>query len=670
MDTERMISEMTFEEKARILSGASNMETYAIEWLGIRALCFADGPHGIREEIERADRTYFPNLCNLGSSWDVESACEMGRALADECRHYGIDMLLGPGLNMKRYILCGRNFEYFSEDPVLTGILAAGYIRGLQSGGVSACPKHFAVNNQEQDREWASFEVDERTLREIYLKAFEIAVKDAQPDAVMCGYNKVNGIWCSENEYLLQTILKDEWGFDGIAVSDWGAVHNASRAVRAGLDLQMPLNAKIVEQLRQGLEQGLVSEDEIDRAVKRVLGFVLRAPQAKPDDYDREKQHAIARKIASRGIVLLKNDDHVLPITPEKYKKVAVVGEFAVSPLIGGQGSAEVYPDRKYVESPLEELQKLLPEIEFRYFEAYQKSAFSDTMIWPSHGKVWKSAADCDLVLVFVGAMESEDTEKYDRRTAKLNPNYEGYIELAIRMGKKVAVILQNGGAMILDPRCQRAGAIVEAWLGGEAAGGAIADVLCGAVNPSGKLAETFPTKMRADLDYPGDGLKLEYKERFEIGYRYYDKHPEEILYPFGHGLSYTEFCYRDLDVRVDGAKIELSFTLENTGECAGEEVVQLYVGDPVSTVVKPSKELKRFQKVFLEKGAAKRVEFTLDESDLSYYNPMMRAWVVESGVYDLYLGSSSRDIRLKKSVRYTENCPYTIDLKYEPKID
>ena len=439
MDAKKVLSQMSFEEKARILSGASNMETCALENHGIRALKFADGPHGIREEEKKENCALFPNLCNLGSSWDTEIAYEMGKALAAECKAHGIDMLLGPGINLKRHILCGRNFEYFSEDPLLAGKLAAAYIRGLQENGAYACVKHFAVNNQEEDREWASFEVDERTLRELYLKSFEIVVKESKPAAVMCGYNKVNAIWCAENEYLIQKILKDEWGFEGILVSDWGAVHDISRSIRAGLDLQMPLNQKIVEQLQDGLDKGLVTMADIDRALTRVLKFVVLGPIEK-SPYDREKQHAAARKIASRGMVLLKNDG-VLPITEEKYKKIAVVGEFAVSPLIGGQGSAEVYPEKAFVDSPLDELKRLLPNVEFQYFKGYEKAGFSDTMIWPDYGEFWKNTAECDLILVFAGAMESEDTEKYDRRTACLNPNYEGYIKLALRRGKKVAVV-------------------------------------------------------------------------------------------------------------------------------------------------------------------------------------------------------------------------------------
>ena len=668
MDIEKTLSQMSFEDKARLLSGAANMNSYAIEKLGVKAVAFADGPHGIRTDNKEDNCTHFPNLCNLGSSWDVDTAYQMGQALADDCIHNGIELLLGPGINIKRNILCGRNFEYLSEDPILAGELAAGYINGLQKKGVSASLKHYAVNNQEIYRDHSSFEVDERTLREIYLKGFEIAVKKSQPHSVMCAFNKVNGIWCSENEYLLKKILKEEWGHEGMVVSDWGAVHNISRCIKAGLDLQMPMNSDIVSQLQQGLKDGLVTMDDIDDAVRRMLKFADRADLT-DEGYDRDEQHKIAREIATKGMVLLKNENDTLPINAKKYKKIAVVGEFASSPLIAGQGSAEVFQQDEYTESPLEELKKLMPKIEFKYIEPYQKRSYSAKMLWPTHDQFIKDVSDCDLILMFVGSMESEDTETYDRISAQLNPNYEAFINAALRSGKKVAVVLQNGGALILGNWTDKVGAVVEMWLGGEAAGGAVADILCGVVNPSGKLSETFPKVMRADLNYPGDSFKLEYKERFDVGYRYYDKHTDEILYPFGHGLSYTDFKYSNLSAMVKKDKITISLELKNTGKTDGAEVVQLYVGDPVSTVVKPVKELKAFKKVYLKAGEKQNIEFNLTEKDLSYYNIMLRDWVTESGAYDIYIGASSQDIRLKTSIMYDENSPYTMKMLGEPMI-
>ena len=659
MKTEKIIEQMTYEEKANILSGVGTMNTFPIERFGIKSLKFADGPHGTRLKKEK-NCTHFPSLCNLGSSWDVDMAHKMGQALADECINNNISMLLGPGINIKRHILCGRNFEYISEDPVLSGEIAAAYINGLQEKGISACIKHYAVNNQEKDRLETSVEIDERTLREIYLKGFEIAIKKSNPDSVMCSYNKVNAIWCSENEYLLKKILKEEWGFEGMVVSDWGAVQNISRAVKSGLDMQMPSNSKIVSQLEKGLEIGLISMNDIDNAVMRMLKFLDRKPVANIE-YNRNKQHEMARKIAADGIVLLKNDNEVLPITSEKYRKIAVVGEFAVSPLICGQGSAEVLQSGEYIDNPLAELQKLMPDVEFKYVEAYKKREFSDCMLWPKIGQFQTDIVDCELVLMFLGSMESEDTENFDRRTAKLNPNYEMFIDAALKTGKKVVVVLQNGGGLILDSWYKNVDSILEMWLAGESAGGAIADVLCGKINPSGKLSETFPKIMRNDLEYPGDGLKVEYKEKFDVGYRYYDKHPEKILYPFGHGISYTKFEYKNMKIDVNQNSILIKFDLKNVGKYDGAEVMQLYIADPISTVVKPIKELKKFKKIFLSAGEEKKIEFEIFVDDFSYFNIMLQKWTAENGVYDVYIGSSSQDIRLKGSFVYSQNNEYTI---------
>ena len=663
-----MKNNLSFQEKAKLLTGFGNMQTFGIKEQNVNSLNLADGPHGVRTDKEK-NCTHFPNLCNLGGSWNVETALLMGEALAYDCIHHNIDVLLGPGVNIKRHILCGRNFEYLSEDPVLAGMLAAGYINGLQKLGVKACLKHFAANNQEYDRSTVSVEIDERTLREIYLKPFEIAVKNSNPASVMCAYNKINGIWCSENKYLLNDILKNEWGFDGVVVSDWGAVQNISRAIHAGLDLQMPPNSRITEQLNDGLENKLVTPEEIDNSAERMLNFVNNNFKA-DIEYDRNKQHKIARKIAADGMVLLKNNNNVLPITEEKYKKIAVVGEYAISPLIAGQGSAEVNQMDEYIDSPFEELKKRLPNVEFKYLEAYKKSELPNEMLWPKTASFKNQISDCDLVLFFAGSKVSEDTEFFDRQTASLSPHIKLFIESALSTKKPVAVVLQNGGAVILDKWEKRVDSILEMWLGGEASGSAVADVLCGIVNPSGKLAETFPTKMRDDLEYPGDGLKIEYKERFDVGYRYYDKHPDEILYPFGHGLSYSEFAYSNL--KLNGTKdfVEISFDLKNVGEVAGAEVVQVYVGDTVSTVTKPIKELKKFEKVYLESGESKTVTFRLDFNDFAYYNVMLRDYVVENGRYDIYVGSSSRDIRLSAFfIRNDENSPYSINCVSETMI-
>lgn len=667
MDAEKIISELTFEEKAKLLTGAQSMNTYAVERLNIKSLNFADGPHGVRLEREK-NCTHFPNLCNLGSSWNVENAEKMGSALADECIKNNISMLLGPGINIKRYMLCGRNFEYFSEDPVLSGEMAAGYIKGLQSKGVSASLKHFAVNNQEQYRSETSVEIDERTLREIYLKGFEIAVKKGKPDSVMCAYNKVNAIWCSENEYLQKTILKNEWGYDGMVVSDWGAVHDISRAVRGGLDLQMPGNPDIVEQLKKGIDDGKVTAKEIDTAVMNVLKFTDR-PEPTKTEYDRNRQHRIAREVAADGIVLMKNEESALPLTSKKYKRIGVVGEYAVSPLISGNGSAEVLQQNEYVDNTIDELKKLLPDSEIVYEEFYKKAQLSGGMLGPKTSKFHAVFDDCDIILLFMGTMQTEDTEHFDRRSGYMNSTYAMYVREALKTGKKVAVVLQCGGAVILEDWYKDVDSLLYMGFAGEAAGGAISDVLCGIVNPSGKLTETFPNRHRDDLEYPGDGLKVEYKERLDVGYRYYDKHTDEIIYPFGHGISYTRFEYKNIQVKMKGEDAEVEFVLKNIGDTDGAEVVQLYVGDLVSVAVRPPKELKRFEKIFIKAGEEKKVKFDLKKEDFAYYNVMLRQWTPENGVYRIFIGSSSQDIRLAANIAYECDMPYTTQQIGEPMI-
>ncbi len=652
---------LSFEEKTKLLTGYGNMQTFCVEDKNISSLNFADGPHGVRAEKEK-NCTHFPNLCNLASSWNVKTAYLMGQALAKDCIMHNINVLLGPGVNIKRHILCGRNFEYFSEDPVLAGELAAGYINGLQQSGVKACLKHFAANNQEYDRLNISVEVDERTLREIYLKPFEIAVKKSKPASIMCAYNKVNGIWCSENKYLLNDILRNEWKFNGVVISDWGAVQNICRAVNAGLDLQMPPNSNITKELLNGIKNGKVTEEAVDNSVLRMLNFV-DGDRKTNVNYDRNEQHKTAKEIAADGMVLLKNEGNILPITANKYKKVSVIGEYAVSPLISGQGSAKVYQEDEYTDNPLEELKKRLPQIEFKYIELYKKRELPKEMMWSKSLSFRKEIADSDLIIFFAGSMESEDTESFDRQTAGINPNVGFFITEAQKVNKPIVLVLQNGGALILDKWVKKVNSVLEMWLGGEAAGGAVADILCGIINPSGKLSETFPNRMRTDLEYPGDGYKVEYKERFEVGYRYYDKHPEEILYPFGHGLSYTDFEYSNLSINKLESGVKVDFELKNIGDVAGAEVVQLYVSDPVSTVVKPIKELKKFEKVYLKSGETQKISFLLDYIDFAYYNIMLRKYVVENGVYDIYIGASSQDIRLNTTFKINDDySPYSID--------
>lgn len=662
MTIEEIINSMTVEEKLRLLTGTGGMSLADYPQYHISQKNMSDGPHGLRRRLIK-NCTHFPNLCSLASTWDTEKAEQMGQAIAFDCMQYDIDMILGPGINIKRTPLCGRNFEYMSEDPVLAGEMCAGYINGVQKHGVGTSLKHYAVNSQEVFRQEASADIDERTLREIYLKAFEIAVKKSNPDSIMCAYNKINAVWCAENPLILTEILKNEWKYDGFVVSDWGAVQNPVRSFKAGLDLQMPMNPNLTEELKQGLDSGAISMDRIDDAVRRVLKFVLKEKPQKPKEYNRDDQHRRAREIAADGIVLLKNEHNILPLTQEKYKKIAVIGEYAVNPLASGQGSALINQGPEYTDNPLAELQKLMPDTQFSYMELYKKREYSDYMLWPKlYAKEFGDfVSGADAVLIFVGAMESEDTEKLDKRSVQLNPNFEMVIDFALQHSKKVIVVLQTGSALVLGNWRNQVAGIVEMWLAGESAGGAIADVLCGVVNPSGKLSETFPTKLRTDMDYPGDGYKIAYDEKLDVGYRYYDKHPDEIVYPFGHGLSYTQFLYSGLEISEQNGSYHVKLKVKNVGQLDGAEAVQLYVSDVISTVVKPVKELKKFQKVFLKAGEEKEICFVLNMEDFEYYNVTFHEWIAENGDYKILVGSSSRDIRLEGTIRLNHEMPYTM---------
>ena len=658
MNIKEIISLLTLEEKAQLLAGDANMLTHAVERLNIPAKSLADGPHGVRHTKEE-NCTSFPNLCCAGATFDTDLLYEMGQALAKDCIEHDVDMLLGPGINIKRYAKCGRNFEYLSEDPIVAGELGAAYINGIESLGVATSLKHFALNNQEKDRTIVSVEVDERTLREIYLKGFEIAVKKSQPTSVMCAYNKHQSIWCSENKHLLNDILKEEWGFNGFVISDWGAVQNVGRAIAAGLDLQMPYNKKIVEEIKTALDDGTLSEERMNNALERFLTFVFSKKNQK-GDYNRDELHAVARKVAANGTVLLKNNNDVLPITKEKYKTIGIVGEYGEAPLSYGYGSAEVYADDKYIESPIEELKKALPNCNFVYQKAYEKNGYPEPLAFRSRASVFTALNECDIILVFVGCMETEDAEFFDKRTIELERNQEMLIEAAANTGKKVVVICQSGSAMILGKWRHRVDGIIQMWLGGEAAGGGIADVLTGTVNPSGRLPETFPTKERLDID-TGNGLVARYTEGLEVGYRYYDTHTDEIVYPFGHGLSYTTFEYSNASVTKEADNINVTFTLKNTGEVDGAEIVQLYSAKPLSCVTRVPKELKAFKKVYLKAGEEKEITISLAYKELSYFNPALNDWVVEPGDYKLYIAASSRDIRLSLDFKAEEKIPYTM---------
>jgi len=667
MTVKEALSQMTLEEKALILTGSQSLATAGVERLGIPLKILADGPHGLRSYEPGTNCTTLPSMCAIGATWSKEAAEKAGQAMANDCIRHNRQMILGPGLNIKRNALNGRNFEYVSEDPILTGEIAGHVIKGIEEKGIATSAKHFALNSQEINRTETSVEIDERTMREVYLRGFELAIKIGDPQSIMCAYNKIHSIWCSENKALLTEILRDDWGYEGMVVSDWGAVHDECKAVCAGLDLRMPGNPDMVAIIKKGLEEGRITEKEIDIAAERVLKFLMR-PIPEDKDYDRDKQHEMARDVAKEAICLLRNDRNLLPITSKKYKKICVTGEYAVKPYINGQGSAEVFTEPEYVDSPLECLRRALPDVQIDYFD-YLPAKHPDRMLWHYFREKMPDIESYDLVLVFTGVQPSMDSENLDRGDNKL----AGFIEDVLRNvtihNPNCALILTSGSSTFRSVKADLFPAIVQMWPTGEGAGEAIASVLSGKVNPSGKLSETFPVSMRTDLDLVGDGLKQEYTEKWRVGYRYYDLHPEQIWFPFGHGLSYTKFDYTNSALVKSDAGWELSFDLTNSGDMDGAEVVQLYVSDPVTTVSKPVKELKQFEKIFVKAGETKRVTFHLTDTDFAYYNVMLHKWVVENGRYDVHLCASSRDIRLTESLIYEDPSCYTMRKMQEDMI-
>lgn len=654
-----IIDKMTLEEKAALCTGASAWTTTPIEHLGVPEMTVSDGPHGVRRvpdinamTLGSLPATCFPTASCLASTWDVDLIRQMGEALAEECIALKVDVVLGPGANMKRLPVGGRNFEYYSEDPYLAGQMAASFINGIQSKGVGTSLKHYAVNNQESQRMTVNAKVDERTLREIYLPAFETAVKKAKPWTVMCAYNKLNGIYCSENHKLLTEILKDEWGFEGLVVSDWGAVHDRAAALKGGLDLEMPgpkmqRTKAVIEAVRSGkLDEALLNE-----AVRRILSIVFKAAETpKGGTFDIPAHHALARHIAGEGIVLLKNNG-LLPLKHPKH--IAIIGRSAETAHFQGGGSSHINPT--LVDSPIQELHKLAGKVELTFAEGYSSDGRTDPMLIDRAVKLARSA---EVALIYVALPESKESEGYDRRDLDLTEQQVNLIKTVSAAQPKTVVILNNGAPVVMSDWIGGAAAVLEAWMMGQAGGGAIADVLYGKVNPSGKLAETFPLKLAdtpAYINFPGGGGEVNYGEGLFIGYRYYDAKQMPVQFPFGHGLSYTTFSYKNPKVSsktfkdVDGLTVSVEVT--NTGKVAGKEVVQLYVHDQKSGLIRPPKELKAFAKVELRPGETKTVTLTLDFRAFAYYHPAYNQWITEDGDFDLLIGASSADIRCTQTV-------------------
>ena len=654
---DEILRRMTLEEKAAFLSGKNFWETVPFPQYGVPSMEVADGPYGLRKQEGISDHMGWnksrPSVAyvsgpGMAASWDREAIRSAGRHLGTEAKANGISVLLGPAINIIRTPLCGRCFEYYSEDPCLAGSMAAAYIEGVQTEGVGTCIKHFAANSQEVDREFIDEKIDERTLREIYLAAFEKPIKEAKPWSVMTALNQVNGSYCSENEYLLKTVLREEWGFDGFVMSDWSGVNNRVRAVKAGLDLEMPCSHGVSdERILAAVADGTLSEQEIDACCARLLRAVFRAEENKDPnaEWSEPLHHEFVRELCEKCAVLLKNDDKLLPLTPNS--QIAVFGEFAVRPRFQMDGSALVNPTRWDI--PLDELKK-----HSRCEVAYVQGREDELT------QVRAAAQAAQVAVVMVGLPKGIEAEGCDRKNLEIPKAMNDLVEAVAQVQPNTVVVLCNGSPVEM-PWKDRVKAIVECFLGGQAMGSALVNLLYGAANPSGKLPMTFPKTLAntpAYLNYPGRGGKVSYHEGVFVGYRYYDTKQIEPLFPFGHGLSYTEFAYSDLCVSksnlTDADTLTVKLTLTNTGERTGSEVVQLYVANPKGEVLRPEKELRDFTKVELRPGESREVTFRLDARCFSYYDTELKRFYAAEGDYEILAAASSRDIRLRTTVHMT----------------
>ncbi len=660
MDVRKLVQEMTLEEKASLCSGADFWHTKAVERLGIPQMMVSDGPHGLRKQDQSADHlgindsikaVCFPTAAGLACSFDRELLFRVGEALGKECQAEDVGVILGPAANIKRSPLCGRNFEYFSEDPYLSGEMAAAHIRGVQSKNVGTSLKHFAVNNQETRRMSVDARVDERTQREIYLASFEGAVKGGRPWTVMCSYNKVNGTYASENPRLLTEILRDEWGFDGFTVTDWGACNDHVAGVEAGLDLEMPSSGTYNDAaLVRAVREGRISEEAVDRAAERILSVMYRYFEGRDRTavFDRAAHHKLARLVARESMVLLKNDGNLLPLSASR--RVAFIGPFAKRPRYQGGGSSHInaseetcameaaseYADVIYAQGCGTREDRTEPELLTRALNAAQAA---------------------DVAVLFVGLPDSFESEGYDRKHMRLPDCQNELIREVLKVQRRVVVVLHNGSPVEM-PWADEVPAILEAYLGGQAVGGAVADLLFGKASPCGKLAETFPLRLQDNpsyLNFPGDGDTVEYREGIYVGYRYYDKRGVKVRFPFGHGLTYTTFEYANL--RLDKARMKDTETLTasvdvtNTGSVAAKEIVQFYVAPAHEGISRPVKELRGFDKVYLEPGETKTVTVELPPRAFAYYETAISDWFVEPGAYTVLAAASSADVRAQAQV-------------------
>jgi beta-glucosidase len=671
-DIQSIIAQMTLEEKAALCTGASAWTTTPVERLGVPEMIVSDGPHGVRRvpdihamANESLPATCFPTASCLASTWDVNLIRKLGAALAEECIALNVDVLLGPGANMKRSPLGGRNFEYFSEDPYLAGEMAASFIDGVQSKGVGTSLKHFAANNQEFQRFSISAEVDERTLREIYLPAFEKAVKQAKPWTVMCSYNKLNGTFASEHIRLLTEILKNEWGFEGLVVSDWGAVRDRVAALKGGLDWEMPgPQERRVKAVVAAVRSGDLDEALLDESVRRILRIVFKAKETpKGGSFDVDAHHELAHHIATEGMVLLKNNG-LLPLKGQQH--IAVIGRSAERAHFQGGGSSHINPTRVAV--PFKELGARAVGAELTFAVGYPNdNSFRQDLI----DEAVTLARSGDVAVLYIALPTFKESEGYDRADLDLTEQQVALIKAVARVQPKTVVVLNNGAPVAMSAWIDDVAAVLEGWMMGQAGGAAIADVLFGAVNPCGKLAETFPLKLSdtpAHLNWPGGAGEVRYGEGLFIGYRYYDARQMPVLFPFGYGLSYTTFAYRNAKVSaktfkdVDGVTVTVDVT--NTGDVPGKEIVQVYVHDRKSGLARLEKELKGFAKVELQPGETKSVSLQLDFRAFAYYHPEYKQWITEDGDFDLLIASSAADIRqtLTVTLESTLSLPCILD--------
>ena len=669
-DVKEIVRQMTLEEKAGMCSGKDFWHLKSVERLGIPEVMVSDGPHGLRKQAENGDHlginesikaVCFPAACATACSFDRDLLEEMGAALGTECQAENVSVLLGPAVNIKRSPLCGRNFEYFSEDPYLAGQMAKAHITGVQKEGVGTSIKHFAANNQEYHRMSASSEVDERTLREIYLAAFETPVKEAKPKTVMCSYNRINGVFASENPWLLDEVLRKEWGYEGYVMSDWGAVNDRVPGLKAGLELEMPASGGETDrQIVEAVKNGTLKEEVLDQAVERILNVIFDYVDHRKDAvFDMEKDHALAEKVETESMVLLKNDG-ILPL--KKGVRAAFIGVFAKTPRYQGGGSSHINSFR--VTGALEAAEKMA---DLTYAEGYRlKEDVIDEVLVAEAVEAAKSA---EVAVIFAGLPDAFESEGYDRTHMRMPDSQNYLIHEVCKVQPNVVVVLHNGSPVEM-PWAEEVSGILEAYLGGQGVGTAEVRILFGEANPCGKLAETIPYKLSDNpsyLNFPGDGETVAYREGIFVGYRYYDRKEMPVRYPFGYGLSYTEFSYSNLQLDKSSMKdtdtLTVSVDITNTGKRAGKEIVQLYVADRTGSADRPVRELKNFAKVSLEPGETETVRMELNKRSFAWYNVKLHDWYAASGTYEIQIGKSSREIVLCDTVELTTDVKVPMEI-------